>query len=276
MQQRFAIAPPQLQTAIASPQLPKQRTDKSALTLSHPFNLPIPFFNEPQRHREHRVRAIAPPQLPKQRSHSLNSPNSDRTPPTSQTAIALPQPPQTAIAAPQLPNSDRTPSTPQIAIAPLQPPKQRTDKSALTLSHSLNFQTAIASPQLPKHLFLTNHRDTENRETAIAPLQPPKQRSHSLNLPKQRSHLFNSQTANCLQQRFAIAPLQPPKQRSHPLNSKQRSHLFNSQTAIASLQLPKSDRTPQTPQTSFLIEPQRHRGHRERAIASLQLPNILS
>ncbi|MBO1065850.1 MULTISPECIES: hypothetical protein [Nostocales] len=103
MQQRFAIAPPQLQTAIASPQLPKQRTDKSALTLSHPFNLPIPFFNEPQRHREHRVRAIAPPQLPKQRSHPSTS--------------------QTAIAPLKLPKSDRTLSPSQTAIAPLQPPK---------------------------------------------------------------------------------------------------------------------------------------------------------
>jgi hypothetical protein len=57
------------------------------------------FFNEPQRHRGHRERAIAPPQLPQKRSHPLNSPNSDRTPPTSQTAIAPLN----------LPNSDRTP-----------------------------------------------------------------------------------------------------------------------------------------------------------------------
>jgi hypothetical protein len=58
LQQRFAIAPLQLpQTS---------------------------FFNEPQRHRGHREREIAPPQPPKQRSHPLNSPNSDRTPSTSQ------------------------------------------------------------------------------------------------------------------------------------------------------------------------------------------------
>jgi hypothetical protein len=68
LQQRFAIAPLQLpQTS---------------------------FFNEPQRHRGHREREIAPPQPPKQRSHPLNSPNSDRTPSTSQTAIASLQPPK--------------------------------------------------------------------------------------------------------------------------------------------------------------------------------------
>jgi hypothetical protein len=50
-----------------------------------------------------------------------------------------------------------------------------------------------------------------------------------------RSHSLNLLTANCLQQRFAIAPLQ-------------------------------------LPQTSFFNEPQRHRGHREREIAPLQLP----
>ena len=51
-----------------------------------------------------------------------------------------------------------------------------------------------------------------------------------------RSHSLNLLTANCLQQRFAIAPLQ-------------------------------------LPQTSFFNEPQRHRGHREREIAPLNLPN---
>ncbi|MTJ14264.1 hypothetical protein FJR11_17095 [Anabaena sp. UHCC 0187] len=43
--------------------------------------------------------------------------------------------------------------------------------------------------------------------------------------------------------------------------------------AIAPPQLPKSDRTPSTPQTSFFNEPQRHRGHRERAIAPFNPPN---
>ncbi|MDB9489538.1 hypothetical protein PN478_03230 [Dolichospermum circinale CS-534/05] len=72
----------------------------------------------------------------------------------------------------------------------------------------------------------------------------------------------------------------------------ERSHFLNfpnsdrtpqtSQTAIAPLQLPNSDRTPSTfktaiaplqlPQTSFFNEPQRHRGHRERAIAPAQPP----
>ncbi|MFN5068052.1 MAG: hypothetical protein ACK4V0_08030 [Aphanizomenon sp.] len=80
LQQRFAIAPLQLpQTS---------------------------FFNEPQRHRGHREREIA----------SLNPPNSDRTPSTSQTAIAPLQLPQKAIAPLQLPKSDRTPSTSQTAI----------------------------------------------------------------------------------------------------------------------------------------------------------------
>jgi hypothetical protein len=51
-----------------------------------------------------------------------------------------------------------------------------------------------------------------------------------------RSHSLNLLTANCLQQRFAIAPLQ-------------------------------------LPQTSFFNEPQRHRGYREREIAPLNLPN---
>ena len=51
-----------------------------------------------------------------------------------------------------------------------------------------------------------------------------------------RSHSLNLLTANCLQQRFAIGPLQ-------------------------------------LPQTSFFNEPQRHRGHREREIAPLNLPN---
>ncbi|WP_236630478.1 hypothetical protein, partial [Aphanizomenon flos-aquae] len=88
------------------------------------------------------------PQLPKQRTAcssacaiaSPNSPNSDRTPPTSQTAIAPPQL-QTAIAPLQLPkqrlhplnspNSDRTPSTLQTAH-PSNFPK------AITLPHSPN------------------------------------------------------------------------------------------------------------------------------------------
>jgi hypothetical protein len=155
LQQRFAIAPLQLpQTS---------------------------FFNEPQRHRGHREREIAPPQPPKQRSHPS-------TPQKRSHSLT----PQTAIAPFNLPNSDsygalryRTPSTPQKrshplnfpkAIAPPQPPKQR--------SHSLNFPKAIASPQLPqtaiaplqlpKHPFLTNHRDTEDTE---------KERSHPLNSP---------------------------------------------------------------------------------------------
>ncbi|WP_168536213.1 hypothetical protein [Anabaena sp. UHCC 0253] len=47
-------------------------------------------------------------------------------------------------------NSDRTPfNTPKSDRTPLQPQK-RTDKSALALSHPLNFPTAIAPPQLPK------------------------------------------------------------------------------------------------------------------------------
>ncbi|WP_199924411.1 hypothetical protein [Anabaena sp. WA102] len=98
--------------------------------------------------------AIAPLQLPKQR--------------TACSSASLSHPPN-------LPNSDRTPSTPQTAISPFQLPKQR--------SHSL---------QLPKHPFLTNHRDAEDTEREIAPfnspnsdrtLQPPKQRSHPLNFP---------------------------------------------------------------------------------------------
>jgi hypothetical protein len=86
----------------------------------------ISFFNEPQRHREHRVRAIAPP-------------------PTSQTAIAPPQLPQTAIAPSQPPKSDRIPLTSPIAIAPPQLPQKR--------SHSLNFPKSDRTPKIPNIAF---------------------------------------------------------------------------------------------------------------------------
>ncbi|MBE9249417.1 hypothetical protein IQ226_09605 [Dolichospermum sp. LEGE 00240] len=122
-----------------------------------------------------------------------------------------------------------------------------------------------------------------------------------------------------MQQRFAIAPLQLPKQRflgraslSHPSNfpnsdrtpstSQKRSHPFNSPNsellaaalryrtpsnfpkAIASPQLPNSDRIPSTPQTvnclqqRFAIAPpptsqkRSHPFNPQTAIASLQPP----
>jgi hypothetical protein len=79
-----------------------------------------------------------------ERSHPSNSPNSDRTPPTSQTAIA-PFNSQIAIASPQLPNSDRTPSTSQKAIAPPQLPNS--DRTPSTP------QTAIALPPTSQTFF---------------------------------------------------------------------------------------------------------------------------
>ncbi|MBD2280932.1 MAG: hypothetical protein HEQ13_17990 [Dolichospermum sp. DEX189] len=109
--------------------------------------------------------AIAPPQPHKQRflgraslSHPLNSPNSDRTPSTPQTAIALPQ-----------------------------LSKQRTPPTSQKRSHSLTPQTAIAPLNLPnsdRTLQLSKQRSHPSTlQTAIASLQLPKQRSHPLNLP---------------------------------------------------------------------------------------------
>ncbi|MDM3861198.1 MAG: hypothetical protein PT118_15425 [Aphanizomenon gracile PMC644.10] len=145
--------------------------------------------------------AIAPPQPPKQRSHPLNFPNSDRIPPTPQTAIPTER---FAIASLQLLNSDRTPSTPKQRSHPsnfpnsdrtpqlpnsdrtpsTSPNSDRTPSTPKQRSHPSNFpnsdrtpsnpQTAIAPLQLPKHPFLTNHRDTEDTE---------KERLHSLNFP---------------------------------------------------------------------------------------------
>jgi hypothetical protein len=97
-----------------------------------------------------------------------------------------------------------------------------------------------------------------NPQTAIAPLQPPKQRSHPFNPP-------NSERTPPTPQR-AIAPPQTPKQRSHPLN------LSNSDRTPSNF--PNSDRTPSTPQIaiaplqlpkhSFFNEPQRRRERRGR------------
>jgi hypothetical protein len=118
LQQRFAIAPLQLpQTS---------------------------FFNEPQRHRGHRVRAIASLNPPKQRSH----------PSTPQIAIAPLQPPKQRSHPLNFPNSDRTPSTSQTAIAPPQPPKQR--------SHPFNLPNSDRTPSTSQHPFLTNHEEAKN------------------------------------------------------------------------------------------------------------------
>ena len=66
------------------------------------------------------------------------------------------------------------------------------------------------------------------------------------------------QTANCLQQRFAIAPPQPPKQQSHSLNLPKQRTDKSALTLSHSLNLPNSEltsqrlryRTPSTPQTA--------------------------
>ncbi|MTJ46429.1 hypothetical protein [Dolichospermum sp. UHCC 0259] len=88
-----------------TPQLPQTAIPRSRFAIAPPQLPKHSFFNEPQRHREHRERAIAPPQLPKQR--------------TDKSALTLSHPLQL----PNLPKSDsygalryRTPSTSQIAI----------------------------------------------------------------------------------------------------------------------------------------------------------------
>ncbi|MEA5577116.1 hypothetical protein [Anabaena sp. UHCC 0451] len=64
---------------------------------------------------------------------------------------------------------------------------------------------------------------------------------------------------------IAIAPLQLPKQRSHPSTPPNSDR-------IPSTPKKRSHPSPQLPKHSFFNEPQRHREHRERAIAPLQLP----
>ncbi len=121
-------------------------------------------------------------------------------------------------------------------------------------ANCLQQRFAIASPHPPKSdrtlsnfptsFFNEPQRHRGHRERAIAPPSTPKQRSHPLNSPN--SELL----AAALRYRTSSTP-------------KQRSH---------SLQPPKSDRIPSNFPTSFLNEPQRHRGHRETAIAPPQLP----
>ena len=79
-----------------------------------------------------------------------------------------------------------------------------------------------------------------------------------------RSHSLNLLTANCLQQRFAIAPLQLPQ--TSFFNEPQR-HRGHREREIAPLQLPKNDRTPLTPKQRS------HPLNSQTAIAPPQLPN---
>ncbi|MBO1049111.1 MAG: hypothetical protein HEQ10_15865 [Dolichospermum sp. DEX182a] len=79
-------------------------------------------------------------------------------------------------------------------------------------------------------------------QTAIAPLQLPKQRSHPSNFPnsdhtpstspKAIALPPTSQIANCLQQRFAIAPPQLPNSDRTPQLPQKRSHPLNSPTSF--------------------------------------------
>jgi hypothetical protein len=186
-----------IRRAIALPQLPK--SNRTPSTSKHPFLTNHRDTEDTEKERSHTLQpqtAIAPLQPPQQRSHPSNFPNSDsygalryRTPSTP-------------------PNSDRTPSTSQTAIAPFNSPNSdRTPSTSKQRSHPLNS---------PISFFNEPQRHRGHRERAIASPQLPKS-DRTLSTPKQRSHSLNSQTA--------IAPLQLPKQRSHPLQlPKQRSY----------------------------------------------------
>ncbi|MBO1056257.1 MAG: hypothetical protein HEQ27_06890 [Dolichospermum sp. JUN01] len=136
--------------AIAPLQLPKQRSHPSnspnsellaaALRYRTPSNLPNSDRTPPTPQTAIPTErfAIAPLQLPKQRSHPLNSPNSDRTP-------SLPKQRSHSL---NSPNSDRTPSTSQKRSHPIN--FQNSDSyGALRYRIPPTSQTAIALPQLP-------------------------------------------------------------------------------------------------------------------------------
>ena len=91
--------------------------------------------------------------------------DSDRTPPTSQTANCLQQ--RFAIALPQLPNSELLAAALRYRTAST--PKQRTACSSASLSHPSNFpkqrflgRASLSHPLNFQTSFLTNHEDTKN------------------------------------------------------------------------------------------------------------------
>ena len=91
--------------------------------------------------------------------------DSDRTPPTSQTANCLQQ--RFAIALPQLPNSELLAAALRYRTAST--PKQRTACSSASLSHPSNFpkqrflgRASLSHPLNFPTSFLTNHEDTKN------------------------------------------------------------------------------------------------------------------
>ncbi|MBO1065849.1 MULTISPECIES: hypothetical protein [Nostocales] len=141
MQQRFAIAP------LNSP---NSELLAAALRYRIPSTPQHPFLTN-RRDAE---------DTEKERSHSLNSPNSDRTPPTSQTANCLQQ---------------------RFAIAPPQLPKQRTACSSASLSHPLKLPKQRSHPLNSPTSFLSH---AENAESFAQSRKGAKtQRIASLNIP---------------------------------------------------------------------------------------------
>jgi hypothetical protein len=122
------------------------------------------------------------------------------------------------------------------------------------------------------------YRTPSTPQTAIAPPQLPKQRSHSLQLPKQRTACSSASLSHPLTLLRAIAPF-PTSQ--HPFLTNHRDTEDTEKERLHPLQLPNSDRTPSnfpnsdrtppTSQTAIALPPtSQKRSH------SLQLPNILS